>query len=246
METLAEYLNGALDVHEAARQLTAPITDTGDHDELWYLWCLLIPVLVNESPDREKTMDLIAAIASLPPKPRLNWQQFPEFWFTWGEHYLGHMIGYEHWERKPFSQERLAKRRESYLASDSAASALYLRGLSVTAEWGYCAFSVVSWERPGIEVFLGQIYAWLSAASGRLKQDLRSGEAAQFIGKDGQITAMMEEHWERWAKELLALSEEGSYLPEYGRSMARACYRYLLTDTQHGNDEFKHAGARWT
>lgn len=248
LKALAEYMSGAIDVQEAARQITAPVSDEDDQSELWRLWSLLLPIVVNEPQDRQKIMDLIAAIVSLPATPNLDWQRYPLLWFTWSEHYLGHMIGPENWELLPCSKADVARRRDSYLASGSAAASLYVRGLGVTALWGYQAISVLSWERPGIEVFLGEIYAWLTVAAAQLKRDMRPEEVEQFMDKDGgQLAATMEEHWERWTKKLYELCEEGSTLSEQGRSMARACFEYMLMDSHDSADGSSNAtGVRWT
>lgn len=225
-KSLADYLAGKLTAPEAAAAFTAPVL--AEHDppaSLYRPMALLCDALVDFGHDRDKLLDLLAAIQSLPPSPQVDWSTLPGFGNMWSDLYRLYTHGADHWEKTdfPFSDARKAELRQHFETIATVETELYLRGLDgVSALWGYDALRLITSRRVGLEVIISSMHVWLTRAGTKLKQDLDPEKVATY-GKD----ATMAEHWETWKQTFLLVSEEENFLSAEARKLAAECYELM-------------------
>lgn len=227
-KALQAYLAGETSVHDTAQELTAKIPQASDANEgLYYMWYLIVKGIADSPEDREALLGLLRAIQCIPASRFLNWQELPEFGFVWSEH-CGEPARLEHVQIHDLSDEEIEKLRWSFQEEGKAEAQLYLTG---NAQFSYAWYEIiaeVSLGRPYLDILIAKIYGWLSLAAATLKHDLEPGEVRTYPAESNVfVTATMEEHWERWTKNMLVLSSEHSLLDQEGRQLARKCHEYL-------------------
>ncbi|SMR53991.1 unnamed protein product [Zymoseptoria tritici ST99CH_1A5] len=226
-EALAQYLSGSITTDEAAINITAPILAEADPpQECYRLWGLLCDALVELSEEEcQKTIDLLLAIRNLPSSSTaLVWSQLPGFASMWDTLHRLHLQGRDGWEAEveTLTESRRSKLREHFTAIGSAEAKLFVNGL-VGAEWGFKVLDLLSSKRPGLDIFLSEIHAWLKIAGDKLRA------AAKVEDKDcntewqvGEVATT--KHWASWKEDFSRLGREGSGISEEGRRLAAACY----------------------
>ncbi|KAL7789893.1 hypothetical protein V8C37DRAFT_190999 [Trichoderma ceciliae] len=232
---LGDYLDGTLAAEEAAISITAPVLhETNPPTELYRLMRFLCEALVELNDDREDLLDLLAAIQKLPPA-EINWSVLPGLRNMWSDLYRLHTRGSNGWEviGEPLPDDRKTELRQHYTAIGTVEAKLYVRGLGgVTENWGFELLNLACSRRPGLEVVIGEIHAWLSIASTNLLKDLDPDEVRNwsrpvFGGQPGQqhaVQGTMAQHWETWRRTLLQISEERDFLSDEARKLARECH----------------------
>ena len=94
-QALSDYLHGNINEEEAAKRITAAIVnEKSPSQETYRLWALLSEALVELSDtDRQKTLDLLAQIRTLPPASDVQWAQLPGFGSMWYDLNKAHIHG---------------------------------------------------------------------------------------------------------------------------------------------------------
>ncbi|KAL6692591.1 hypothetical protein J3F84DRAFT_396904 [Trichoderma pleuroticola] len=212
---LGDYLDGNLTANETAVLIAAPVLDDYNQPtKLYRLMGLLCEALVELSDEREKLLNLLESIQELPPGA-INWAALPGL------------------RREPIPEDKQAKVRQHYTSIGTVEANLYVRGLGgVTENWGYELLNLACLRRPGLEVVVGEIHAWLTVAGTNLLKDLNPDEVRNWSrpllgGQPGQqhvVQGTMAQHWETWRYTLLQVSEEQPLLSAEARKLARECY----------------------
>ncbi|EHK16649.1 uncharacterized protein TRIVIDRAFT_162615 [Trichoderma virens Gv29-8] len=215
---LGDYFDGNLTTNETAILIAAPVLDDpSPPTKLYRLMGLLCEALVELSDEREKLLSLLESIQELPPAA-INWAVLPGLRNMW---------------REPIPENRQTKMRQHYTAIGTVEAELYDRGLGgVTENWGYELLNLACLRRPGLEVIMGEIHAWLTVAGTKLLKDLNPDEVRNWSrpvlgGQPGQqhaVQGTMAQHWETWRRTLLQLSEEKDFLSAEARRLARECH----------------------
>ncbi|KAF3075810.1 hypothetical protein CFAM422_002161 [Trichoderma lentiforme] len=232
---LGDYLDGNLTSNETAVLIAAPVLDDPNPPtKLYRLMGLLCEALVELSDEREKLLDLLESIQELPPGA-INWAVLPGLRNMWSDLYRPHMRGLNGWEiiGEPIPEDKQAKVRQHYTSIGTVEAKLYVRGLGgVTENWGYELLNLACLRRPGLEVVVGEIHAWLTVAGTKLLKDLNPEEVRNWSrpvlgGQPGQqhaVQGTMAQHWETWRRTLLQVSEEQDLLSAEARKLARECH----------------------
>ncbi|KAH6610732.1 hypothetical protein Trco_000752 [Trichoderma cornu-damae] len=237
-DCLCDYLDGELTAEEAAISITTPLLqESNPPTELYRLMGLLCEALVELADDREKLLELLAAIQELPPAA-INWSVLPGLRNMWSDLYRlhtrvsngGEVMG------EPLPDEKKSELRQHYTAIGTVEAKLYVRGLGgVTENWGYELLNLACSRRPGLEVVIGEIHAWLTVAGTKLLKDLNPDEVRNWSrpvlgGQPGQqhaVQGTMAQHWDTWRRTLLQVSEEKDFLSGEARKLARECHRLM-------------------
>lgn len=226
-KVLLDYLDDRLTAQEAARAITAPILrEAHPPAALYRLTGLLSEALVELSDDRDVLLDLVVALHSLPSSVGINLQQSYEFAHMWSDLYRLHFHGEAGWERKemPLSDSRKAEISQEIEGAATVEAKLYVRDHDIfPAEWGYETLSLVSWKRPGLEVYMSAIHVWLVIGGEKLKQGLDHGQIRRYAG----IEATMGKHWETWKELLVGFSGQASLFSEDSKKIAVECYKLM-------------------
>ncbi|KAL7939010.1 hypothetical protein V8C35DRAFT_289901 [Trichoderma chlorosporum] len=232
---IGDYLDGNLTASEVAESIAAPVLeDTNPPTKLYRLMRLLCEALVELADEREKLLNLLEFIQGLPPAA-INWAVLPGLRNVWSDMYRPHLRGSNGWEMvgEPIPQDKQAKMRQHYTSIGTVEANLYVLGLGgVTENWGYELLNLACLRRPGLEVIMGQIHAWLTIAGTKLLKDLDRDEVRNWSrpvlgGQPGQQQAVqgtMAQHWETWRRMLLQVSEETDFLSVEARRLARECH----------------------
>ncbi|KAL7950439.1 hypothetical protein V8C42DRAFT_120000 [Trichoderma barbatum] len=232
---LGEYLDGNLTASETAVLIAAPVLDDPNPPtKLYRLMGLLCKALVELNVNREKLLDLLETIQELPPA-EINWAVLPGLRSMWSDLYRPHMRGSNGWEiiGEPVPEDKQSEMRQHYAAIGTVEAKLYVRGLGgVTENWGYELLNLACLRRPGLEVIVGEIHAWLTVARTKLLKDLNPDEIRNWSrpvlgGQPGQqhaVQGTMAQHWETWQRTLLQVSEEKDFLSIEARRLARECH----------------------
>ncbi|OAQ64638.1 hypothetical protein VFPPC_05892 [Pochonia chlamydosporia 170] len=222
-KSLTDYLEDKSTAQEAATAFTAPLLAEDDPAaSLFRPMGLLCEALVELGDDRDKLLDLLAAMQQLPPTSDINWRDLPGFGNMWSDLYRLYTHGSTPWEKTELSDERRLELQQHFEATGSVEAELYLRGLDgVTARWGYETLSLICARRVGVEVFIGAMYAWLKVAGEKLKGDLRQDEVCRY-GEERR----MGDHWEMWKSAFLEGAGDGSWGSE-ARRMALECHELM-------------------
>ena len=236
---LSDYLNSSITAAEAARRITAPIlNEPNPAEELYRLWALLSDGMVEmTADDRQKIVDLLAHIESLPPAPGIEWADLPGFGGMWDSLNRLHLHGPDSWERSigSFEREETNELRRTFAAIGHAEAEMFLRGLA-PAGWGCEVLNLACSDRAGLDVFVSEIFAWLETAGEKLKEEMVRCEET-VLGftrpvppgsvrreKNMAVDATLAEHWLGWREALLRLNQEGGGLSDEGRRIAGRCY----------------------
>lgn len=229
-KSLADYLDGKSTAQGAATAFTAPALQEDDPlDSLYRPVALLCQALIDFGDDRDKLLDLLAAIQPLPPTAQVDCPDLPGFGNMWSDLYRLHTHGPDPWESTdfPLSDARKTELRQHFEALGAVEAGLYLRGLDgVTAHWGYETLNLICSRRAGLEVFMSSMHVWLTMAGTELKQDLDPDEVNRYSNKRG-VEATMAEHWEAWKGTFLQVSEEQGFLSIEARKLAAECYELM-------------------
>lgn len=212
--TIEECLDGIIEKHGAAQRITNDGQVT-----LTALWTCLSDLMVQLPGDLETTIELLRAIASLPPGSDVDWSQLPEFTEVWYQRYRRHLDSYLPWEDEDLGPEKTSALRQHHEAVGRGESEMYLCGL-MPASRGYEAISMVCQERKGIDVLLSEIYGWMSGST-CLRHDVDDPLELRSHRYEGleyrELT--MEQHWENWTAQFLAFSREDSVMAN-GRALS--------------------------
>jgi hypothetical protein len=236
-EALCDYLSDNLDVQEAAGRIVSPVLrDANPPSELYQLWGLLSDALVELTDDRQKILDLLAAVQSLPPHIRIDWSQLPGFGNMWSDLNRLHLHGPDPWEKGSWADVRMAELCRHFDTIGRVEAEMFLRGLGgVSADWGYEVINLVCSRRPGLDVLMFEVHAWLECAGMQLRHNLREKEIRSYTrpvagarnGLQEALSCTMEEHWQTWREALLELNGDQSPLSVESRKLAAECFTLM-------------------
>lgn len=216
-QALSDYLGDSISKEEAASRITAPILiEDTPHEETYRLWALLSEAIVELSAaDRHKTLDLLSQIQALPRTSSIDWARLPGFASMWDTLYRLHLHGPDGWEREVGSFDDAMKDdfRQHFEVIGRGEAEMFVRGFDVvTSEhWAYKVLELVSSDRAGLDVLLGEVFAWLDVAAWRLREHAQADEARS-------------EQWSSWREDMARLSRPESSLSETGRRLAARCH----------------------
>jgi hypothetical protein len=149
-----------------------------------------------------------------------------------------HLHGSDPWERSIefFKQEDIDELRQTFTAIGHAEAEMFLPGI-VPADWGYAVLNLACSGRPGLDVFVSEIFAWLDTAGGKLGEEKTRSEKTVLrftrpvpnspTRENKAVEATLAEHWDSWKEALLGLSQEGSGLSDEGRRVAGRCIELM-------------------
>lgn len=232
-KALDDYLSGLLDAQQAANKITVPVLAEEDPpSELYRLWGLLCDALVELADGQEKILDLLAAIQTLPSTNSIDWSQLMNFGHMWSDCHRLHIQGHAPWENESWSAARKAELSHQFEAIGTAEARMYLRNIGgIPADWGYDVLNLVCLRRPGLDVLIFEMYAWLQCAGTQLRKDLDPQEERSYSkpvpgsnrGPLQRISGTMAEHWNTWRREISKLSGSQSALSLESRDVAAEC-----------------------
>jgi len=237
-KALGDYLESKLTTDEAAKAITAPVLqETDPPAELYRLMALFCEALLELNDDREKMLDLLASIQTLPPTSKIDWSQLPGFGNMWSDLYRLHFHGANDWEKtgEALTEPKKVELRQHYESLGTAEATLHVRGIGgIPPEWGYETLNLVCSRRPGLDVYIGSVHAWLTVAGEKLKRELKPEQVQSWTrlvggGRPDQkqsVECTMTEHWETW-NALLQVSEEDEFLSAEARKLAGECQRIM-------------------
>jgi hypothetical protein len=236
-KALGDYLSGNLLVQEAAERIVTPVLREADPpSELYRLWGLLSDALVELTDDRQKILDLLAAVQSLPPHTRIDWSQLPGFGNMWSDLARLHLHGPDPWEKESWTDVRKAELCHHFDTIGRAEAEMFLRGIGgISADWGYEVINLVCSRRAGLDVFMFEVHAWLECAGAQLQCSLRAEEIRRYTrpvsgarnGLQEAVSCTMAEHWQTWREALLELSGDQSPLSAESRKLASVCFTLM-------------------
>lgn len=248
VDCLIDYLEGNTTAKEAALSITEDLLDeVNPPTELYRFMGLLCEALVELKSDREKLLELLAAIRSIPPE-EINWSALPGLVPMWSDLYRLHTRGPNGWKviGEPLPDDKKVELRRRYAEIGTVEATLYVRELGgVTENWGYELLNLACLRRPGLDIVIGEIYAWLTVAGTKLLKDLDPDEVRNWPrpvlgGQPGQrlsVEATMAQHWEAWRRSLLQVSEEKDFLTDEARLLAKECHMMMQRPVQAQNDQ---------
>jgi hypothetical protein len=232
-KALSEYLSGNLLVQEAAERIVSPVLMEADPPSgLYRLWGLLSDALVELTDDHQRILDLLAAIQSLPPHACINWSQLSDFGHIWSDLNRLHLHGPGPWEKESWTEVRKAELCHHFATIGRVEAEIFSRGLGgVPADWGYEVINLVCSRRPGLDVFMFEVHAWLECAGTQLRRSLEPEEVRRYTrpvsgarnGLQEAVSCTMEQHWQTWREALLELSGDQSPLSVESRRLAAVC-----------------------
>lgn len=236
-QALQDYLSGKTTAHDAARAITSPVlAEDEPKEELYRLWALLAEALVELKPEREKLYELASSIQDLPPHDDISFNLLPGFGHMWSDLYF-HRSNYWGISAEPLSDERKSELRQHYQDIATVEAAMYVRGIgNIPATWGFDTINLVFRKPPGaLDIYIGEIHAWLSGAGETLRGDLRADEEASYSrlvhgsksGEQKAYTQTMDKHWNDWRNALLRLGTQISGLSDKNIEIALECYRMM-------------------
>jgi hypothetical protein len=236
-KALCDYLSGNLDVQEAAHRIVSPILGEADpSSELYRLWGLLSDALVELTDDRQKMLDLLTAVQTLPPTGCIDWSRLPGFGNMWSDLNRLHLHGPAPWEKEKWTEVRKPELCRHFEAIGRVEAEMFLRGLGgISADWGYEVINLVCSGRAGLDVLISEVYAWLECAGTQLRHSLNLEETRSYPravpgvshGLQEAVSCTMAEHWQTWRKALLELSEHQSPLSVTSREVAAVCFKLM-------------------
>ncbi|KPM41452.1 hypothetical protein AK830_g5052 [Neonectria ditissima] len=237
---LIDYLNNNITAQEAATTITKPVLiEASPRDELYRLMALLCEAPVELAADRDKLFDLLSAIQALPPEEGIDWVDLPGFGNMWSDLFRAGLNGTNAWEGEPLSQDRKAELRQHFEALATVEAELYMRGLGgVSDVWGYEIISQVCSGRPGLDVFITGVHAWLKVAGSKLIAEMKPEDIKAFsrarrgnIVRKHVVVDTVASHWEHWRSALIELSKDEEYLSAESRTLAIECHDLMNRET---------------
>jgi hypothetical protein len=236
-KALSDYLSGNLLVQEAAERIVTPVLGEADPpSELYRLWGLLSDALVELKDDRQKILDLLATIQSLPPHTLIDWSRLSDFGNMWSDLNRLHLHGPDSWEKEDWTDDRKAELYHHFETIGRIEAEMFTRGLGgASADWGYKVINLVCSSRAGLDVLMFDVHAWLECAGMQLRHNLRAKEIRSYTrpvsgalyGLQGAVSCTMEEHWQTWTEALLKLSGDQSPLSIESRKLAAVCFTLM-------------------
>jgi hypothetical protein len=221
-KALGDYLSGNLLVQEAAERIVTPVLREADPpSELYRLWGLLSDALVELTGDRQKILDLLAAIQSLPPHTCIDWSQLPGFGHMWSDLNRLHLHGTDPWEKGTLTDARRVELCHHFETIGRVEAEMFLRDIGgVSADWGYEVINLVCSRRAGLDVLIFEVHAWLECAGTQLRDGQKPEEVKRYTrpvsgarnGLQEAVSCTMEEHWQTWRDTLLKLGGDLSPL----------------------------------
>ncbi|RSL78200.1 hypothetical protein CEP51_008409 [Fusarium floridanum] len=237
---LIHYLNNNITVQEAATAITKPVLQEADpQGQPYRLMALLCEALYELAADRDKLYDLLSAIQALPKEADINWVDLPDFGYMWSDLFDHGLSRTGAWESEPLSDDRKTELRQHFEAIGTVEAELYLRGLGVVSEvWGYDVINQVCSGRPGLDIFITRIHAWLKVAGYKLMADMKPEEIKTFgaglKGKPARKIRLMDTMagiWELWRTTFLEMSNDEDYLSVEARKIAGECHDLMKRET---------------
>ncbi|KAI8721709.1 hypothetical protein NCS52_00313100 [Fusarium sp. LHS14.1] len=167
---LIDYLNGNITAQEAATAITKPVLQEDDpQEQLYRLMALLCEAPIELSADRDKLYDLLFAIQALPPEAGINWVDLPGFASMWCDLLRLGFDGTDTWEGESLSPDRKAELRQHFEAVGTVEAELYMRDLGGVSDiWAYEIINQGCSGRPGLDIVITGIHAWLKVAGSKL------------------------------------------------------------------------------
>lgn len=220
VKTLIDYLNDSITSEEAAEKIVTPIrNEVKPADETYRLWGLLCDALVelSDKEDRRKTLKLLTQIRTLPPSHDIDWSQLPGLTSMWSTQYCSHLYGSDppgiRLAMKSPDEQKVRDFQERYDSIGRAEATMFVRGFNgfTSEDCGYDVLDLALSDRPGLDIYMGQIFAWLDVAGLRLKEKAEQEES-------------LREKWAQWKEALLKLSQKGSGLSDGGKRLAAQIY----------------------
>jgi hypothetical protein len=236
-KALCNYLSGSLLVQAAAERIVSHVLREADaRSQLYRLWGLLSDALVELTDDRQKILDLLAAIQSLPPHTCIDWSQLPGFGHMWSDLNRLHLHGPDPWEKEKWTDARKAELCHHFETIGRVEAEMFLRDLGgVFADWGYEVINLVCSKRAGLDVLMCEVHAWLECAEAQLRRSMKAEEIRRYTrpvsgagnGLQEAVSCTMEEHWQTWREALLELSGDQSPLSVESRKLAAVCFTLM-------------------
>ncbi|CAD0095607.1 unnamed protein product [Aureobasidium mustum] len=228
-KALDDYLSGLLNTQDAAIKITSPVLGEGDPpSELYRLWGLLSNALVELADDQAKILDLLAAIQAL-PTTSIDWTKLEGFGHMFSDMHRLHLQGHSPWEKENWTATRKVELCHHFEIIGAAEARMYLRGIGgISADWGYEVLNLVCSRRPGLDVLIFEVHAWLQCAATQLKNSLQPEETRSYsrpvpgvrVGRLQRVHCTMVEQWGTWKRELSDLSGSQSALSVESRDVA--------------------------
>lgn len=230
--TLCNYLNGEVDAEYAARAFTTIVELQNNRipdptvrpilQGLRRIMRLLTETLMYFDQDCELIMDLLVAIQSVPPTPKLHWWRLPSFSKLWQDCYIIFR------NRDPCSID-------FYKKAGSLEAKMYLYDLyPVDSDWAYRAINLICLEQPDLECTIHEILPWLDIAGSKLAENLQPCQNKAFEramrgrrDKTYMIEVTMYEHWEHWKKRFVQIRHDDEFLSSEARAISGKCYEIM-------------------
>jgi len=236
-KALNDYLSDDLAAQKAAERIVSSVLGEADPaSELYRLWGLLSDALVELTDNRQKILELLAAMQSLPSDACIDWSQLADFGAVWSDLNRLHLHGPDSWEKQSWTDDRRAQLCHHLETVGRIEAEMFLRGSGgVTADWGYEVINLVCSRRAGLDVLMFEVHAWLDGACKQLQQSLSLEETRSYTrpvlgarnGAQQAVICTMGEHWQTWKEALLELGGDRSPLSAESRNLAAVCYTLM-------------------
>jgi len=236
-KALDDYLSDDLAAQEVAERIVSSVLGEADPaSELYRVWGLLSDALVELTDNRQKILELLAAMQSLPSDACIDWSQLADFGTVWSDLNRLHLHGPDPWEKQSWTGDRRSELCHHFETVGRTEAEMFLRGLGgVTADWGYEVINLVCSRRAGLDVLMFEVHGWLDCACIQLRQSLPLEEARSYTrpvlgarnGLQQAVTCTMGEHWQTWKGALLELGEDRSPLTADSRQLAAVCFTLM-------------------
>lgn len=235
INAMRSFLNGSVTASQAAVAITRPIAFDDDPPSKTYrLWGLLGDSIGDRGLEAsQKSIDLLAAVKALPPTPQIDWSDLNQFGHMWHD---GHSLSYDPGPWEDLAEERKVTLCQAREEVGIAEASMWLRNLdAIDPNQGYEVLNLACLGRPGIQMFLHQIYSWLKVAGLQLRLG-KEPDATMTLPKVGTARNLasitMEEHWADWENGLMGLGGEGSSLLADTKILAAECLQLMRDATK--------------
>lgn len=180
-QTLSDYIHGIISKQEAASRITTPVLSEADPPQHFNrVLYLLFDVLAESSVEgQNKTLDLLSQILALPPSFGIDWAELIQFGYMWHDLHRICLSRADVWEDKagPLGDpNKIDEWRQHFETIGRAEAKMYVRGFDtmVFASDGYDILNLVCSDRPGLDILMSKIFAWLEFAGWKLKAKAES------------------------------------------------------------------------
>ncbi|UPK96174.1 hypothetical protein LCI18_007109 [Fusarium solani-melongenae] len=237
---LTDYLNNNITAQEAATAITKPVLQEADpQDQLCRLMALLCEAPVELAADRDKLYHLFFAIQALPPESGINWVDLPGFASMWTDLLRLGFDATDTWEEESLSDDRKTELRQHFEAVGTVEAELYLRDIGGISDiWAYEIINQVCSGRPGLDIVITGIHAWLKVAGSKLIANMKPEHIQTFSrGRRGKIVRKhivvdtVAGFWDHWRSTCMQLSKDEEYLSAVSRRLALECHDLMQRGT---------------